>query len=110
MARQSHLVQVDGRELEVSNLDKPMFPSGFTKGQVIEFYLKIADSLLPHLKDRPITLKRYPNGTTERPFYEKDAPKYTPKWIKRFPVPRRTGGRDICYVLINDLPSLVWSV
>jgi bifunctional non-homologous end joining protein LigD len=108
--RTSHVLEVGGRELSLSNLDKPMYPSGFTKGQAIEFYIKISDYLLPHLKERPITLKRYPNGTTAKHFYEKDAPKYTPKWVKRFPVPRRTGDADICYVLINDLASLVWSV
>lgn len=110
MPRASHLLEVEGREVPVSNLDKPMFPTGFTKGQAIDYYVRISDHLLPHLKDRPITLKRYPNGTTGKHFYEKDAPGYTPKWVRRFPVPRRSGESDICYVLINDLPSLVWSV
>jgi len=55
-------------------------------------------------------LKRYPNGITGKYFYEKDAPDYTPKWVRRFPVPRRSGESDICYILINDLPTLVWSV
>ena len=109
MPRTSHPLEVEGREVPVSNLDKPMFPTGFTKGQVIDYYVRISDHLLPHLKDRPITLKRYPNGTTGKHFYEKDAPDYTPKWVRRFPVPRRSGESDICYVLIDDLPSLVWS-
>lgn len=110
MARTSHPVEVEGREVSVSNLDKPMFPTGFTKGQVIDYYVRISDYLLPHLKNRPITLKRYPNGTTGKHFYEKDAPRFTPEWVRRFPVPRRSGTSDICYVLINDLATLVWSV
>jgi bifunctional non-homologous end joining protein LigD len=108
--RQSHLLEVGGRELPLSNLEKPMFPSGFTKGQAIDFYIKISDYLLPHLKNRPVTLKRYPDGVTAKYFYEKDAPKYTPKWVTRFPVPRRSGASDICYVLINNLATLIWSV
>ena len=73
MPRASHPLEVDGREVSVSNLDKPMFPTGFTKGQAIDYYVRISGYLLPHLKDRPITLKRYPNGTTGKHFYEKDA-------------------------------------
>ena len=87
-----------------------MYPAvGFTKAQVIEYYVRIADFLLPHLKDRPVTLKRYPDGIGGQHFYEKDAPAHTPDWVKTFPVPRRMGGTDIRYVLINDLPTLVWS-
>jgi len=110
MPRSSQLLEVDGRQLSISNLSKPMFPTGFSKGQVIDYYIRVSDHILPHLKDRPITLKRYPNGVKARHFYEKDAPAYTPKWVRRFPVPRRSGDKDICYVLINDLPTLVWTV
>jgi bifunctional non-homologous end joining protein LigD len=102
-------VEVDGRKLPLSNLDKVLYPeTGFTKGQVIDFYIRIAPLLLPHLKDRPVTMKRYPDGVAGKYFYEKDKPRYTPAWVKTFPVPRRTGGKDICYLVINDLPSLVW--
>jgi bifunctional non-homologous end joining protein LigD len=86
-----------------------LYPSGFTKGQVIEYYIRISDYLLPHIRQHPITLKRYPDGTRAPHFYEKDAPKFTPKWIETFAVPRRGGGKDIRYVVVNDLPSLVWS-
>lgn len=110
MPRTSHQLEVEGRAVTVSNLDKPMFPTGFTKGQVIDYYIRIAGHLLPHLIQRPVTLKRYPNGITGKHFYEKDAPAYTPKWVHRFPVPRRSGESDICYILIEDLPTLVWSV
>jgi bifunctional non-homologous end joining protein LigD len=110
MPRSSQLLEVDGRQLSISNLSKPKFPTGFSKGQVIDYYIRVSDRILPHLKDRPITLKRYPNGVKAKHFYEKDAPAYTPKWVRRFPVPRRSGDKDICYVLINDLPTLVWTV
>ena len=63
---------------------------------------------LPHLKDRPVTLIRYPDGITGQFFYEKNAPKFTPEWVTTFPVPRRSGGRAIRYIVINDLPTLVW--
>ncbi|HSE39489.1 MAG TPA: non-homologous end-joining DNA ligase, partial [Acidobacteriota bacterium] len=102
-------LKIDGRTLQVSNLDKPMFPDGFTKGQVIDYYIRISPVLLPHLKDRPITMVRFPDGVMGPHFYEKDAPKHTPDWIKRVPVERKGGGKPIHYILINDLPSLVWS-
>ena len=87
-----------------------MYPEpGFTKGQVIEYYTGVSRYILPHLKDRPITLKRYPNGVKGAHFYEKDAPSYTPKWVKVFPIARTSGESFINYILINDLPSLVWS-
>src|ERR1043165_2617403 len=92
------LIQIDGRELALSNLEKVYFPeSGFTKGEVIEFYSDIAEHILPPLRDRPLTLKRYPDGITGEHFYEKNAPKHTPPWVKRFAVPRSEGGPDIQY-------------
>jgi bifunctional non-homologous end joining protein LigD len=107
--RQQHYLDIEGRSVRISNPDKAMFPSGFTKGQVIDYYIRISDYLLPHIRNHPITLKRYPNGTTAPHFYEKDAPRFTPAWVERVAVPRRMGGTDIRYVLLNDLPSLVWS-
>src|SRR5579884_1945990 len=103
-------LKVGSRTVTVSNLEKPMFPSaGFTKGQVIDYYIRISKYLLPHLKGRPITLKRYPEGIQGEHFYEKDAPAFTPEWVRTFPVPRRGGGRDIRYVVIDDLAMLVWA-
>jgi bifunctional non-homologous end joining protein LigD len=105
-----HKARFAGRELELSNLDKVMYPgSGFTKGQVIEYYARIAPYILPHLKDRPITQKRYPDGVKGQHFYEKNAPSFTPKWIRTFPVPRNERGGVINYILINDVPTLIWS-
>jgi bifunctional non-homologous end joining protein LigD len=101
-------VEIEGRKITVSNLEKVLYPAGFTKGQVIDYYIRVSRFILPHLKDRPITLKRYPDGINGKYFYEKDAPKFTPAWVKTFPVPRRGGGTDIRYILINDLPTLVW--
>jgi bifunctional non-homologous end joining protein LigD len=103
-------VEVDGRELTISNVDKVFYPeNGFTKGEVIRFYSDIADVILPHLRDRPLTLKRYPDGITAEHFYEKNAPKHTPSWVKRFAVPRSEGGPDINYILCNDRATLIWA-
>jgi len=100
-------VEVEGRRLSLSNLDKVLYPAvGFTKGQVIDYYTRIAPVLLPHLHNRPLTLKRYPNGVEEKYFYEKQAPSHRPDWVKTVPVPAR--GRTIDFVLCNDLPTLVW--
>jgi bifunctional non-homologous end joining protein LigD len=101
-------VTIDGRSVGLSRLDKPLYPSGFTKANAIEYYIRIAPYLLPHFQNRPVTLKRFPDGVSGQAFYEKDAPKFTPDWVKTWPVPRRKGGPDIRYILINDLATLVW--
>jgi bifunctional non-homologous end joining protein LigD len=96
--------------LAITNPDKIFYPAGkFTKADVIEYYIRVAPFLLPHLRNRPVTLKRYPNGVFGEAFYEKDAPGFTPKWVKTFPVPRREGGADINYILINDVETLTWA-
>lgn len=98
-----------GRTLTVGNLDKVFYPAGeFTKGQLIDYYIRVSEYMLPHLKDRPVTLKRYPDGVEGEFFYEKNAPGYTPDWIETFPVPRRGGGSKINYILVTDLATLVW--
>jgi bifunctional non-homologous end joining protein LigD len=110
MATKKEKLEIEGRTVEVSNLDKVMFPqTGFTKGQVIDYYIRISPHLLPHLKDRPITMKRFPNGVEAPHFYEKDAPRHTPDWVKTFDVPRKNSKATIKYVVINDLATLVWS-
>src|SRR6185437_15503198 len=96
-----------GRQLRLSNLEKVLYPAvGFTKGQVIDYYTRIAPVLLPHLKNRPLTLKRYPNGVDEKFFYEKQAPSHRPDWVKTVPVVARE--RTIDFTLAGDLPTLVW--
>ena len=105
---QQHLT-IDGRDVPVTNLDKVLYPeAGFTKAQVIDYYIRVSQYLLPHFKNRPVTLKRYPSGVNGQFFYEKDEPSFAPDWIETFPVPRRAGGSDICYILINNLATLVW--
>ena len=102
-------LEVAGREVEVSNLDKVFYPKcGFTKGQVIDYYIRISDLLLPHLENRPISLKRYPDGVDGFFFYEKECPSHRPKWVKTARVKKSEGG-EINYCLMNDLPALVWA-
>src|SRR5207248_2330273 len=91
-------------------LDRVVFPlAGFTKRQVIEYYDGVAPFILPHLKDHPVTLKRYPDEAGGEFFWEKDAPAFTPKWVKTFAVWRRTGESQIHYILINDRRTLLWA-
>ncbi len=100
---------LDGRTVSLTNLDKVLYPAaGFTKAHVIDYYARVAEWILPHLKDRPVTLNRFPDGVEGKKFYEKDAPRFTPDWVKIAPVPRKNGGPDIRYILINDHATLVW--
>ncbi len=102
-------LKVGNRTLEVTNLDKVLYPAvGFTKGQVIDYYIKISPVLLPHLQNRPISLKRYPDGVDGFFFYEKQCPKHRPKWMKTIKVAKSDGG-DIDYCAMNNLPALVWA-
>jgi len=102
---------VKGRKLQVSNLAKVLYPkAGFTKGQVIDYYIKVSPVLLPHLKNRPITLKRYPDGVEGFFFYEKQCPPHRPAWVKTTIVPsERRQEKRIDYCMMNDLPALVWA-
>jgi bifunctional non-homologous end joining protein LigD len=110
MSAKKTTLQIGGRNVRLSNLDKVMYPEvGFTKGQVIDYYTQVAPHLLPHLKDRPITMKRFPDGIAGEHFYEKDAPSFTPEWVKTYAIPRTSEKSMINYILINDLPTLVWS-
>jgi bifunctional non-homologous end joining protein LigD len=105
-----HRVTIEGRAISVSNLDKILYPGGrFTKANVIDYYIRVAPFLLPHLKNRPVTLKRFPEGVYGEFFYEKDAPAFTPAWVKTFRVSRKTKAEPkIRYILINNLATLVW--
>ena len=96
-------VEVEGRRLSLSNLDKVMYPAvGFTKGEVIDYYTRVAPALLPHLRDRPLTLKRYPNGVEGGHFYEKNCPSHAPEWVRKERVDK------IDYCVCDDLATLVW--
>ena len=100
-------VEVEGRKLKLSNLDKVMYPvAGFTKGQVIDYYTRVAPALLPHLKGRPLTLKRYPDGVGGQYFYEKNCPSHRPSWVKTKEIEFRRKAVNFC--ICNDLPTLVW--
>ena len=110
MASQKAELVVEGRKLPVSNLQKVLYPkAGFTKGQVIDYYIRIAPVLLPHLKDRPLTMKRYPNGVEAEFFYEKNCPSHRPSWVKTAKVWSEGNQRDMHYCLAQDLPTLVWA-
>ena len=103
-------LDIDGRKVRVTNLHKVLYPeSGFTKAQVIDYYARIAEVLLPHLQKRPVTLKRYPDGVDAEFFYEKNAPAHRPPWLKTAPVWSDTRGGELDYCLLNDRPSLVWA-
>ena len=96
-------VEVEGRRLSLSNLDKVMYPAvGFTKGQLIDYYTRVAPVLLPHLRDRPLTLKRYPNGVEGAHFYEKRCPSHAPEWVRS----EEASGINFC--VCDDVPTLVW--
>src|SRR5450631_2322483 len=102
-------LDVNGVAVDVTNLNKVFYPkSGFTKGQVIDYYIRVSRYLLPHLQNRPITLKRYPNGVEGFFFYEKQCPSGRPKWMKTIKVAKSDGG-EVNYCLMNDLPALVWA-
>lgn len=105
-------VDVEGRRLVLSNLEKVLYPdAGFTKGQVIDYYSRIAPFLLPHLAGRPLTRKRYPNGVDAAFFFEKNVPRGLPEWVRtaRLPSPGSTKDRDeIDFMIVDELPTLVY--
>lgn len=101
-------VTVEGRELSLANLEKPMYPTGFTKAQVIDYYTRIAPVALPHYRGRPMTRIRYPDGTDGPFFFEKDAPSHKPSWVHVAEIYSRHNEREIAYILVDDLPTLVW--
>jgi bifunctional non-homologous end joining protein LigD len=96
-------VVTEGRRLKITNWDKVLYPqTGFTKGDLVAFYARVAPVVLPHLHDRPLTLKRYPNGVDQPYFYEKQSPSHRPEWVRT----ARIG--DINYTLAQDRPTLIW--
>jgi len=115
-------IKIQGKSLELSNLDKILWPKlKISKGEMIEYYISIAPYILPHLKNRPLSMKRFPDGVAGEFFFEKNAPKFTPKWVKTIPVKSEDGkparhasqlagvaGRITNYILVNNLPTLIW--
>jgi bifunctional non-homologous end joining protein LigD len=103
------VVEIEGKHLSLTNLDKVLYPAaGFTKGQVIDYYARIAPVLVPHLKGRALTLKRYPEGVDKEYFFEKNATKHRPDWVKTAPIWSEGNQRNVHYILADDLPTLVW--
>ena len=115
MAGEEVLVDVEGRTLRISNLDKVMYPAtGTTKGEVLQYYARIAPTLLPHLADRAVTRIRWPHGTGGSSFFEKNAPSGTPSWVRTVSVPT-TGSRGesrhgdrLVFPVVDDLATLTW--
>ncbi len=103
-------VDIEGHQLKLSNLDKVLYPAtGFTKGEVIDYYARIADVALPHYRDRPMTLKRYPNGVDDKFFFEKNSPAHRPEWVRTVPVYSRSVKRTVNFTIIDEKATLVWT-
>ncbi|MEU4745628.1 non-homologous end-joining DNA ligase [Actinosynnema sp. NPDC023658] len=106
------VVQVQGRRLKLTNLDKVLYPEvGFTKAEVLDYYTRIAPVLLPHVAGRPMTLRRYPNGVDGKSFFEKNAPSHAPEWVRtvRVGTPGSSRGAEYAdFVVVEDLATLVW--
>jgi bifunctional non-homologous end joining protein LigD len=103
------VVDIEGKHLKLSNLDKILYPAaGFSKSQVIDYYVRVAPVLIPHIAGHPLTLKRYPEGVDHPFFFEKNAPKHRPDWVKTAPIWSEGNNRYVNYILPNDLPTLVW--
>ena len=110
MAREEQVVEIAGKQVRVSNLNKVLWPdAGFTKGQMIDYYVRIAPVLLPHLRGRPLTLKRYPNGVNGMHFYEKNCPAHRPDWVNTAKIWSPGNNKWMDYCLAQDLPTLVWA-
>src|SRR5579872_2551385 len=110
MPSKEQVVEIEGKQLKLSNLDKVLYPAaGFTKGHVIDYYIRIAPVLLPHLRGRALTMKRYPNGVDGQFFYEKNCPKHRPAWVTTAPVWSDGNNRYMDYCVAQDLPTLTWA-
>ncbi len=118
MSPERVMVTVDDRHLSLSNLGKVLYAaSGFTKGELLDYYSRIAGAMLPHLMDRPVTFRRFPDGTGGKSFIEKHVPSHAPDWIRTVKVPSRSAGEgrgrssgeEVEYAVINDRPALIWA-
>ena len=110
MMADSTRTTIEGRELSVTNLEKVLFPDdGFTKGQLIDYYVRVAPVMLPHLRERPLTMKRFPDGVEGKSFFEKHIPSHAPEWVQSVDVSASDGQDVIPYAMVNDLPTLAWA-
>lgn len=105
----NRVITVQDIDLRLTNLDKVFYADGFTKGQVLDYYIRIAPVLLPHIADRPMSLKRYPHGAEGKFFYQKECPSNHPQWFTTTPVWSDGRGKHINFCVIDSLPSLIWS-
>lgn len=109
MAKTAHVVRVGEREVELTNLDKLLWPAeGITKADYIHFVFMVSHLLLPQLKDRPLTVTRYPDGIDAEGFYQKDCPDYAPEWISTYPVASPETGKVTRYIVPQEPAALVW--
>jgi bifunctional non-homologous end joining protein LigD len=107
----SQVVEVDGRELKLTNLDKVLYPkAGFSKGEMVDYYAKVADAMVPHLKGRAVTLRRFPEGVDDldSAFFEKRCPKHRPKWVKTTNVRAGPNAGNIDFCVCDGRPTLIW--
>jgi bifunctional non-homologous end joining protein LigD len=105
MSPKGNDVEIDGRRLRLSNLDKVLYPeAGFTKAQVVDYYARIGPVMVPHLADRPVTLVRWPDGVDSQSFFEKRCPSHAPDWMRKAPI-----AEDLTACVLDDIPSLVWA-
>ncbi|MEW6448663.1 MAG: non-homologous end-joining DNA ligase [Bacillota bacterium] len=103
-------VKVEGKVLELKNLEKRFWPEGYTKGALVRYYDTVAPFILPYLRNRPLVLNRYPDGIEGESFYQKECPDYAPEWVKTVPVEHRDAGKVVNYIVCNDRPTLLWVV
>jgi bifunctional non-homologous end joining protein LigD len=113
MTPKEQWVQVEGRKVKLSNLDRVLYPTGFTKAEMIAYYTHVAPALLAQLRDRPVTRIRFPEGVGGERFFEKNIPRGAPEWVRHRPLPASPGSDDegtiVDYPFLDDLPGLVWA-
>src|SRR5918911_3355687 len=112
MAREAaHVLELDGRRLAIRHLDRVIFPrAGTTKAELLDYYVRIAEAMLPHLRERLLHMHRYPEGVEGPRFWQKACPEYRPEWLLTAPVWSADKQADILYCVANELPTVLWAV
>ncbi|MEW6171620.1 MAG: non-homologous end-joining DNA ligase [Bacillota bacterium] len=103
-------VLIDGRALELKNLQKQYWPDGFTKGDLLRYYEGVAPFILPYLMDRPLVMHRFPDGIEGESFYQKECPDYAPEWVHTAAIEHRDAGKVVNYVIADNKSTLLWLV
>lgn len=110
VSRDKYEVEVEGRTLKLSNLDRVLYPeTGFSKGDLIDYYEAVAPVLLPHLRDRPLTMRRFPGGVDGPSFWEKRCPEHRPDWVRTASIWSDSNEEEIDYCVVDDVATLVWA-